>query len=247
MKVSIITVVFNNKKFIKDCLLSVQSQTYNSIEHIVIDGGSTDDTLEIISKYKNKIDIFISEPDKGMYDALNKGLKIASGDIIGLLHSDDVFYNSKTIELIVNEFSKNNIDGIYGNLIYVNQNNPDKILRYWKSKDFLPKMIKQGWMPPHPTLFLKKYIIEKTGLFDLQFKIAADYDYMLRVLQTPEIKLKYIPDVITKMRSGGKSNKGIKNIILKSWNDYCILRKNNAGGLITLIRKNISKIGQFFH
>lgn len=247
MVVSIITVVFNNKKYIEDCLVSVQSQTYKAIEHIVIDGGSTDGTLEILEKHKSKIFKLIIERDAGMYDALNKGFKLASGQIIGLLHSDDVFNNNSVIESIANEFSKGNIDGLYGNLIYVSQTNPQKIQRYWESKEFNPKMIAQGWMPPHPTLFLQKKVIEKTGYFDLNFKIAADYDYMLRVLQTQGIRLKYLPIVITKMRTGGKSNKSLRNIFLKSWDDYCILKKNKAGGMVTLIRKNTSKIGQFLH
>ena len=246
MKISIITVVYNNEKYIEDCLQSVQLQTYKSIEHIVIDGNSTDGTNEIIKRYKENIAIYKSEPDLGMYDALNKGYKLATGDIIGILHSDDVFENNSIIEKIANEFINFNIDGLYGNLIYVNPNRPDKIIRYWESKEFYPGIIRKGWMPPHPTLFLRKNFIDKIGTFDLRFKIAADYDFMLRVLLTPGVKLKYLPIVITKMRTGGKSNRSIKNIIRKSWDDYCILRKNKAGGLITLLLKNVSKIKQFF-
>lgn len=246
MKVSIITVVFNNAKFIGNCINSIQHQTYKSIEHIVIDGGSTDGTKEIINKYKERIAIYISEPDQGMYDGLNKGLKLATGDVIGILHSDDILDNNSIIEKIANEFSKASIDGLYGNLVYVNQNNPDKIIRYWESKEFYPEIIRKGWMPPHPTLFLRKNVVDKTGTFDLKFKIAADYDFMLRVLLTPGIKLKYLPVVITKMRTGGKSNRSFTNIIRKSWDDYCILKKNNAGGIITLLHKNFSKINQFF-
>jgi len=244
MKVSIITVVYNNKKTIKNAIESVLSQTYKNIEYIIIDGASIDGTVEIIKSYGNKIDKFISEPDKGIYDGLNKGINLASGDIIGFLHSDDVYTNDEVVKKVVEVFEKYNCDGVYGDLVYVSKRS-DKVIRYWKSGEFSIYKLKKGWMPPHPTLFLKREIYEKYGLFDLSFKIAADYDFMLRVLKD-NLKLSYIPEVLYKMRIGGESNKSLKNIILKSKEDYKALKKNRLGGISTLIYKNFIKIPQFF-
>ena len=240
MKVSIITSVFNNEKHIEDAINSVLNQTYKNIEYIIIDGNSTDNTKKIIEKYLDKIDVFISEPDKGIYDGLNKGIKNATGDIIGFLHSDDIYYDNKVIEKVVNNFNEN-IDGVYGDLVYIKEN---KVIRYWKSGEFNIEKLKKGWMPPHPTLFLKKSIYDKYGLFDLDFKIAGDYDFILRVLKN-NLNLKYIPEVLYKMRVGGASNKNIKNIIQKSKEDLKALHKNQIGGFDVLFKKNISKIGQF--
>ncbi len=244
MKVSIITSVYNNKETIKDAIESVLSQTYKNIEYIIIDGASTDGTVEIIKGYEDKINKFVSEPDKGIYDGLNKGINITSGDIIGFLHSDDVYMNNEVIEKVVETFKKYNCDGVYGDLVYVSKSS-DKVIRFWKSGEFSVDKLKKGWMPPHPTLFLKREIYEKYGLFDLSFKIAADYDFMLRVLKN-NLKLYYIPEVLYKMRIGGESNKSLKNIILKSKEDLKALRKNEIGGIDILLRKNFSKIGQFF-
>lgn len=245
MKVSIITVVWNNKETIKDAIESVLNQTYLNIEYIVVDGASNDGTVEIIKNYENKISKFISEKDKGIYDGLNKGIDLATGDIVAFLHSDDLYENDTIIEDIAKEFSKDNsLDGIYGDLIYTYKDDTSKVLRYWKSKDFHKDLLSQGWMPAHPTLFLKKDIYNKFGKFDLDFKIAADYDFMLRVLKN-NIKVKYLPKVLYKMRVGGESNKSISNIIKKSKEDLKALRRNQIGGLQTLFIKNFSKISQF--
>ena len=242
MKISIITTVYNNKQHIEKAILSVLSQTYHDIEYIVIDGGSSDGTVDVIKKYSNKIDKFISEPDKGIYDGLNKGINLASGDVIGFLHSDDEYYDSKVIEKIVAKFNDDSIDGVYGDLIYVNQK--EEIVRYWKSGEFTPGKLKKGWMPPHPTLFLRKEIYDKYGLFRLDYKIAADYDFMLRVLKH-DPKLVYIPEILYKMRLGGASNKSIKNILQKTKEDYKAITENKIGGVFTLINKNFSKLKQF--
>lgn len=246
MKVTIITVVFNNEKFIEDCINSVLNQNYKDIEYIVIDGKSTDGTMSIIDKYRNKINTIISEKDKGMYDALNKGLKLASGDIIGLLHSDDTFYGNDVIEKIVHAFEENDINALHGDLIYVHKEQPEKIVRFWKSTDFSIQKLKNGWMPPHPTLFLRKELLTFVPSFQLHYKIAADYDFMLRVFTSPNIKSYYLPIIITKMRLGGTSNKSIKNIINKSFEDYLILKRNKVGGIRALFFKNFNKINQFF-
>jgi glycosyltransferase len=246
MKVSIITSVYNNKETIKEALYSVFSQTYKNIEYIIVDGKSNDGTMDIIKKYEKQIDIIVSEPDNGIYDGLNKGVKLATGDIIAFLHSDDIYSTNTIVEEIVKNFIDTKADGVYGDLVYTPKENTTKILRYWKSKAFHSHMLRSGWMPAHPTLFLKRSVYEKYGNFDLSFKIAGDYDFMLRVLSAG-IKVVYLPKVIYKMRVGGASNRSLKNIIRKSKEDLKALRKNNIGGISTLLIKNFSKIGQFLN
>jgi glycosyltransferase len=245
LKISIITAVYNNSATIEDALLSVASQTYRPIEHIVIDGNSNDGTKAILDQYRDKISILVSESDTGIYNALNKGLKLATGDVIGLLHSDDIFADNNVVENIINAFETDHPDGVYGDLQYVAKDNTKDIFRYWQSSAFHPKMLRRGWMPPHPTLFLSKNIIAKTGYYNERYRIAADYDFMLRTLSQPNAKFKYIPKIITKMRTGGASNRSIKNIIFKMWEDYLILRRNNIGGMVALLIKNFSKLKQF--
>lgn len=244
MKISIITVVWNNKDTIEDAINSVLNQTYENIEYIIIDGASNDGTVEIIKGYLDKITKFVSEKDKGIYDAMNKGVDLATGDVIAFLHSDDIYSGDNIVELVVKEFERGNLDGVYGDLVYTPKSNTQKVLRYWKSKDFDSSLLKKGWMPAHPTLFLKRDIYKKYGKFDLDFKIAADYDFMLRIL-SDDIKVKYLPKVLYKMRIGGESNKSLKNILLKSKEDLKALKKNKVGGIITLLMKNLSKVTQF--
>jgi glycosyltransferase len=246
MKISIITAVCNNRKEIVHAIDSVLSQSYPNIEYIVVDGASTDGTKEVIESYGSKISKFISEVDNGMYYALNKGISVATGDVIGILHSDDIFENNQVIAQIAEIFQNTGSDGIYGNLVYVNKKNPKKIIRFWKSNPFELPMLKKGWMLPHPTLFIKRNLFEKHGLYDTNYRISADYDLMLRMLSNPELKFAYLPQVITRMRIGGASNRSLKNIILKSKEDFRALQKNQIGGWKTLLMKNFSKIGQFF-
>ncbi|MFB9054523.1 glycosyltransferase family 2 protein [Formosa undariae] len=249
MKVSIITATYNSEKTIEDCLKSVLNQDYDSIEYIIIDGASTDDTLNIIEKFKQKHDnvISISEPDKGIYDALNKGIEKATGDVVGFLHSDDFFASNETISHIVEAFGTTKVDGVYGDLHYINSTNSDKIVRNWKSKPFSDKLLKQGWMPAHPTLFLKKKVYNTHGLFNIKFKIAADYDLMLRIFKDKKLHFNYLPEVITKMRVGGASNRSLKNIWLKTREDYMAVKGNNISHpALVICSKNLSKIPQLF-
>jgi glycosyltransferase len=246
MKVSIITAVFNNKVSIAQCIDSIISQTYSNIELIIIDGGSNDGTLEILSKYKDKINTLLSESDRGIYDALNKGVTLATGDIIGFLHSDDTFHNADVLKNIVESFANNKVDGVYGNLLYIDKKDPEKIIRNWQSKQYNRTLLRQGWMPPHPTLFLKREVYNEIGLFNLTYKISADYDFMVRVLNSEKYNIKFMPIYITCMKVGGASNKSLKNIIRKSSEDYKIMHSNRIGGFFTLFKKNFSKLGQFF-
>ena len=248
MKISIITTVFNNREFIEDAIKSVLSQTYSDKELIIIDGGSTDGTLEVIDRYRDNINKLVSGPDKGMYDALNKGIQLAAGDIIGFLHSDDIFYDEKVIEKIADVFKKREVDSVYADLVYVYKDNPAKVLRYWKAGKFDRNLLKQGWMPPHSTFFVKKKIYDEYGGFNTSYKISGDYDLILRFLGKHKISNAYLPEVTVKMRTGGKSNRSLGNILQKSLEDYKVIKYNKISfPLYTLIVKNLSKLPQFFH
>ena len=244
MKISIITSVLNSCETIRDTIDSVLSQDYENIEYIIIDAASTDGTLDIIKSYGDRITKYISEKDKGIYDGLNKGIEIATGDVIGFLHSDDTYADNEIIVKIANVFMAEDLDGIYGDLVYTRRQDTTKILRYWKSRKFESKLLAKGWMPAHPTLFLKNEIYKRFGNYNINYKIAADYDFILRIF-SKNIKTKYLPGVIYRMRASGESNKNIKNIFLKSKEDLNVLRKNNVGGIWTLLLKNFSKIPQF--
>jgi glycosyltransferase len=247
MKVSIITAVFNGVNVIEDCINSVLGQSYKNVEYIIIDGASTDGTLDIIRKYNGQIGKVISEPDKGIYDALNKGIKLATGDIIGFLHSDDIYAHEKVLENVVNVFRKKNVDSCYGDLEYVKREDINKIVRYWKSSPYKNRNFKYGWMLPHPTFFVKREIYNQYGLFNTCFKIAADYEIILRFLEKYKISTYYIPDVFIKMRVGGVSNKSLKNIFIKTFEDHKAWKINNLNKrYYTILLKNLSKIPQFF-
>jgi glycosyltransferase len=244
MKISIVTATYNSEKNISTCLQSVAGQTHKNIEHLIIDGGSTDKTMEIVKSFPS-VSKTVSEPDKGIYDALNKGIQLATGNIIGFLHSDDELAAPDTIQKIVEVFANNNTQGVYGNLIFVNEG--DKVVRTWQSKSFERKNIKNGWMPPHPTLFLRKGAYQKHGLFDISFKTAGDYDFMLRVMKDNEMELAYLPEVITRMRMGGASTGNIKQLYLKSKEDIIALRKNGFRfPFLILAAKNFRKLPQLF-
>lgn len=244
MKISIITSVYNNCETINDAIESVLSQTYPDVEYIIIDGASKDGTIDIIRQYEGQISTLLSEPDRGIYDGLNKGVERATGDVIAFLHSDDLYNDPDVITRVAEAFNSTGADAVYGDLIYTPKADTSKILRYWKSCDFTPDLLKKGWMPAHPTFFVRRELYERYGVFDTSFRIAADYDFMLRILSRG-IKTHYLPNVLYKMRVGGESNKSIRNIIQKSREDLRALRKNEIGGVGSLIIKNLSKIIQF--
>lgn len=245
MKISIITATYNSEKALPSAIEAIKNQTYPNIEWIVVDGLSKDGTIELIESNSDIISNWVSEKDKGIYDALNKGVKMATGDVIGFLHSDDFFADAKAIENIVAKFIASSADGVYGDLEYVQSQDVTKIVRYWKSKSFERKNLKKGWMPPHPTLFLKKEVYAKHGLFDLSYSISGDYDFMLRILNDDKLEFAYLPEVITKMRVGGASS-NLGNVKQKMKEDVCAIRKNQIGyAPLVLFRKNFSKITQF--
>lgn len=219
MKISIITVCYNSGKTIEDTFKSVQSQSYKDIEYIVIDGGSKDNTLELINQYKEIIDYSVSEKDNGLYDAMNKGIEKATGDVIGFLNSDDLFCDDMAVEKVMNVFNENSkIDSVYADIYYVDQNNTDKIVRKWitgKQKTF-----KKGWHPAHPTLYIKKKVYNQYGGFNLKFKLASDFEIMLRFIEKYKISTIYLPEPLIKMRLGGETNKSVENIFRQ--NKECI-------------------------
>lgn len=207
MKVSIITVVRNNQATIAHAINSVLNQDYYSIEYIVVDGSSTDATAEIIKSYGNRISRFISEPDQGIYDAMNKGLKVATGDIIGLLNSDDFYENTNVISRIVQEFNFNKVDLVFGDIVFVNPQNVQQIIRYYSSANFHPEQFSWGWMPAHPSCFLKRKVYEKYGYFRTDYQLASDYELLLRFMKIHQISYSYLPNILVRMRPGGASNK----------------------------------------
>lgn len=227
MKISIITATYNSEKTIKDTLESVLKQTYNDYEHIIIDGLSKDNTMEIVKEYEIRYNgklKYISDKDDGLYDAMNKGIKMATGDIIGILNSDDIYANEKVLEKIVNKFMDEKCDGTYANLIFMDEKTMTNPQRIWKSAN---GKIENGWHPAHPTLYLKKEIYDKVGLFNLKYKICADYDFMIRMIKDESIKLKYINDYIVYMRLGGTSTNGIKGYIKNLKEANIVLKDNN--------------------
>lgn len=247
--VSVLTVTKNSQKTIKDCLLSVDKQTYPNVEHIVVDGSSDDDTLNLVSKFKLSRGAVLSEPDKGIYDALNKALKLANGEIIGFLHSDDVFADNAVIETVINKMVIENVDGIYGDLVYVAKNDKKKIIRTWKSSQFSPEKLYMGWMPPHPTLFLKASWYKRLGGFDDSFKISADYKFILKLFTSESFSVAHISKVLIFMSMGGVSNKSFKNVIYKmkeDWSALEVISSNPLQKLITLVVKSLSKLKQLF-
>lgn len=245
LKISVITVVFNRCDTIEDALRSVASQSYGDVEHIVVDGGSSDGTMDVLNASRDKIDVLLSEPDRGIYDALNKGISLATGDVVGFLHADDVFADAGVLSRIAGAFANEAVGATYGDLVYVHAGDMARVIRHWSAGHFSKPKLTWGWMPPHPTFYVRRSIYAEFGGFDLRYRIAADYDTMLRFLGRGEVQTAYIPEVLVKMRLGGVSNRSLANILQKSREDYLALRRNGVGGLGALVWKNLSKVGQF--
>lgn len=246
MKISLITVVYNGERFIRDCIESVLAQDYKQIEYIFIDGASKDNTFKIAQEYKNRIDILISEPDKGMYDALNKGIKLATGDVVGILNADDMLADSNVISQVIAGFELENSDAIYGDLNYIHPQSL-KTIRKWKSKVASANDIEMGWMPAHPTLYIKRALFEQYGFYSLNFGSAADYELMVRYLYRHQIKTTYLPLLMVNMRTGGMSNSTIKHRYDALINDYEALKVNGVPlPARALVLKKLQKLKQFF-
>ena len=226
---------------------NIYNQKYSRLEHIIVDGKSNDGTIEIIKNNKDYRTILISEKDDGIYNAINKGINNSTGDIICLLHSDDLYANNNILNIIAEKFTEDqSINLIYGDLEYVYKNRIHKVLRKWNAGKYNYKKLKYGWMIPHPTMFIRRDVINLIGKYNEGYKISSDYDYILRCLLNVNIKTYYIPDVLVKMRLGGTSNMSVNKIIKKSKEDYKIIKSNKIGGIHTLFFKNIRKLNQFF-
>lgn len=245
MKITIITVCYNRKATIEKAIQSVLSQNYPDIEYIIIDGNSKDGTQEIIESYKDQISKYISEPDKGMYDAINKGFQLATGDVIGLMHSDDEFYDRKAISRIAARFEYDNtIDGVYGDGIYVSNDKEERLIRDRIGGVFSLKRVKKGWLPLHPTVYLKKAVIDKHGLYNLDFKIASDTEFLLRYLYKHKINMSYIDAYIVKMRMGGMST-SLKRAFEVLYEDYKIYKFHGLAAIFVVFLKKSIALRQY--
>lgn len=245
MKVSIITATYNSASTVLDTLQSLNQQTYADIEYIVVDGGSKDDTVSVIEQHCSRVSKIVSEPDQGIYDALNKGIEMATGDIVGFLHSDDLFAYPGAVKDLVATLQSSNAQAVYADLEYVAKNNTSKVIRRWISGNYQRNKLCHGWMPPHPTFFMQRELYQRLGQFDLSLNIAADYDSLLRYLWSNQVQAVYLPRVVTKMRVGGASNRSVRNIIEKTKEDIQALKNNGIFWPTAVLFKNISKIPQF--
>ena len=246
MKISIITVTLNSEKYLQDCISSVRNQRYKNIEHIIIDGKSIDSTLEIIQDNLDHISNWISETDRGMYDAINKGISLATGDIIGILNSDDTLASDDVIGKIASCFEKSEIESIYGDLVFVNPDDVSVITRVWKGLSYKRSRFNFGWMPAHPTFYMRRSVTNKYGLYENHYYSAADYEFMARYLFKHRITSQYLPMMIVKMRTGGASNGNLKRRLRANRRDYLAMKKNNIPfPFIVSILKPILKLHQY--
>ncbi len=245
MKISIITAVRNRAGTIAEAVRSLQAQSHAEHEHIVMDAVSSDGTLEVLANLADPRMSVVSERDGGIYDALNKGMARSTGEVIGILHSDDFFASPDVLSAVAECFSAGEVEAVYGDLQYVSAHDPDRVVRHWTSGLYHPDRLRRGWMPPHPALFIRREVFEVHGGYDTSYRIAADYDAILRWFGRGGIRAGYIPQVLVKMRAGGVSNRSLPDVVRKSREDYRALRTNRVGGIGTLAWKNLSKLGQF--
>lgn len=245
MKITVITAVYNSEATVGEAISSVASQSYPNVEHLIIEGKSKDGSLAAIKAAMHDRMVLVSEPDKGIYDGLNKGISRATGDVVGFLHSDDYLAHPDVLSRIAAAFDDPAVEAVFSDLDYVSKTDTSRVIRRWSNGPFAPRRLKRGWMPAHPTLYLRKAIYEQIGTFDTDFQIAADYDFILRYFSQTTGRSVYIPEVLYKMRLGGESNRDLERIRRKSREDYRAIRRNGVGGPMTLVLKNISKLGQF--
>ncbi|MES2431349.1 MAG: glycosyltransferase family 2 protein [Bacteroidota bacterium] len=247
MKISLITVTYNSARFLEDCIKSVIMQDYHNIEHIIVDGGSNDGSVAIIEKYSDHISKWISEKDNGMYDAINKGMAMATGDVIGILNSDDILASTDVMSSIAKTFKENNVDSIYGDLAYVEQMDTGKIHRFWKGNSYKRSRFMFGWMPAHPTFYVKKDVVDKFGGYESHFYTAADYEFMARYLFMNKVTSYYIPKLLVRMRIGGMSNNNLKSRFRANRRDFLAMKKNKIPfPFIVSILKPLRKLPQYF-
>jgi glycosyltransferase len=244
MKISIVTVTRNSAATLVDTLRSVEAQTYGDIEYLIVDGASTDETLNRVRAHGRRVSLVVSEPDAGMYEAMNKGARLASGDLIGFLNADDVLAYPGAIAAVAAAAQAPTVDAVFGDLLYVNRHDTDRVVRRWRGGEFAASRLRWGWMPPHPTFYVRRAQFLSLGGFDASLKIAADYEFMLRYLARPGIRANHVAEVLVRMRLGGASNQ-IKGLARKSREDLLALRRNGIGGFAALLCKNLRKLPQF--
>lgn len=242
-----ITAVFNRADTVAEALASVHSQSWPAVEHIVIDGGSTDGSMPLLQAHRAQLAALVSEPDKGIYDALNKGIRCATGDVVGFLHADDLYEAPESLAQVAAAFADPAVDAVYGDLVYVRHSDTAQVVRYWRAGPFVAGCLARGWMPPHPTFYVRRSVYERLGLFDTRFRIAADYESILRILGRGGVRPVYLPQVLVRMRLGGISNRSMRSMLMKSREDYAAMQINGIGGINALLRKNLSKLPQFLN
>lgn len=246
IKLSIITATWNSSKTVAATMESLAQQTFQNYESIIVDGLSSDDTLDVVRRSGVKIGKIISERDKGIYDALNKGIAAAQGEYIGFLHSDDILASPSSLEKLVDCIDRTRPDAVYADLQYVDKEDTNKVIRYWKSGSYSRSRLKNGWMPPHPTFYMRRNLYSELGGFNLNYKISADYDSIMRYLWVNNVSLEYLPEVLIKMRIGGASNRSLSNIIRKSKEDFAVMKEYSMPVFRAVLGKNFSKLPQFF-
>ncbi|MCW5921759.1 MAG: glycosyltransferase [Saprospiraceae bacterium] len=245
MKLSIVTPAFNSAATIRDTLESIEKQDFPNLEHIIVDGGSTDDTLKIAAEFP-RVSKIISEPDRGLYDAMNKGVSMATGEVVVVLNSDDFYAHSQVLSRVAAKFRETNADTLYADLEYVHPENTSRVVRHWKAGAFHPKNFQRGWMPPHPTFFVRRHLYERFGLFDISLRFSADYELMLRFLLKNNVSTCYLPEVIVRMRAGGASNANWRNRFRANLEDRRAWKMNGLRPkFYTLYLKPLLKIPQY--
>ena len=245
-RVSIITVTYNSATYLQDCIDSIKNQDYPNIEYIIIDGKSSDGTQAIIRKNDDTVDFYLSETDRGMYDAINKGLAVATGEFVGLLNSDDILDNPKVISRVVKTFNEQQVDSVYGDLEFVDRHDVNRVMRIWKGKPYKRSRFKIGWMPAHPTFYIRRSLIEQHGMYETHFYSAADYEFMCRYLYKHKVSSAYIPSLMVRMRLGGQSNDTFKSRLRANRRDYLAMKRNDIPmPFVTSILKPLIKIHQF--
>lgn len=244
MKISIITTCFNRKGTIRNAIESVLAQDYPGIEYIVVDGASTDGTTDIVREYGGRIAKIISEPDRGMYEAINKGIRAATGDVVGLLHSDDFFYDNHVVSRITERMKETGADFLYGNGLFVDYDNTDKVVRNWIGGKYRTWKVRHGWLPLHPTCYIKRDVMLRRGLYNETYKIAADSDLLLRYLMGGDITVTYLDCYIVKMRMGGLSTDNARR--RQMWHeDIRMYHSHGINPVIAKIEKMMWKVPQF--
>jgi glycosyltransferase involved in cell wall biosynthesis len=247
VKISIITVSFNSAQTIEDTLKSVATQSYKNIEHIIVDGASTDMTMEIVKREGEHLAKIVSEPDNGIFDAMNRGLDLATGDVIGFLNSDDMFAHPDSLAAIAHGFLDGLVDAVYGDLVFVNPKKIERVVRFWRPGQHVSGACAKGWMAPHPTFYVRRNVLVRNGGFDTNYKLQSDFDLMLRLFEKEQIKNRYLPEVLVRMRLGGATTGSIRNIIKGNLEAARACRKAGfPGGIFFITRKIFRRFPQFF-